>query len=138
MTVKIEHLVKAGTYELVKPPPDRKVITDRWVFRLKSDVHGNIVRYKARWVVHGYKQQEGIDFTATWAGVVKPASFRTLFAISAERNLHIEQMDVVTAFLYGFLDEDIYVTQPKDFAVDSTYVCHLLRALYDLKQAPRV
>ena len=138
MTVKVEHLVKANTYELIKSSSNRKVIIDRWVFRLKSDVHDNIVRYKARWIVHEYKQQKEIDFTVIWAEVIKSASFRTLFAISAKRNLYIEQMNVVTAFLYEFLDEDIYVTQSKDFAVDSIYVCHLFRALYDLKQTSRV
>ena len=63
MTVEVEHLIKADTYELIKSSSNRKVIIDRWVFRLKSDVHDNIVRYKARWVIHEYKQQKEIDFT---------------------------------------------------------------------------
>ena len=63
ITVEIEHLIKADTYELVKSSLNRKVIIDRWVFQLKSDVHDNIVRYKARWVIHEYKQQKEIDFT---------------------------------------------------------------------------
>ena len=138
METEVASLVENGTWELVKRPPGRAVITGRWVFKLKYGVDGRILRYKARWVVHGYKQKEGIDYNATWAGVVKPASFRTLFALAAERRLHAEQMDIVTAFLYGLLDEDVYVTQPEGFVEDPALVCHLIKALYGLKQAPRV
>ena len=74
------------------------------MFRIKYRLDGQITKYKARWVVHGYKQQEGVDYNKTWAGVVKPSSFHSLFAIAAERGLHMEQMDVVTAFIYGFLN----------------------------------
>ena len=114
------------------------MLTGRWVFKIKYGNDGQVLRYKARWVVHGYKQKEGMDYTHTWAGVVKSPSYRTLFAIAAERRLHAEQMDIVTAFLYGLVDELIYVTQPEGFIKDPDLVCQLIKALYDLKQAPRV
>ena len=60
-------------------------------------------------MVHGYKQQEGLDYNKTWAGVVKPSLFWSLFAIAAERDLHMEQIDIRMAFLYAFLDRDIFV-----------------------------
>ena len=126
------------TWKLANLPNGRKAITGRWVFKIKYGLDGSILRYKARWVIYGYKQMEGVDFSSTWAGVVKPASFRTLFAIAAARNLHILQLDIVTAFLYGLLDEEIYVSQPDGFIEDPTLVCHLRKALYGLKQAPRV
>ncbi len=108
------------------------------MFKIKYGLDGRILKYKARWVVHGYKQQHGIDYNETWSGVVKPATFRMMFGIAAIRDLHIEQMNVVTAFLYGFLDELVYVEQSHGFVINPDLVCKLNKALYGLKQAPRV
>jgi len=139
MKAEVDSLIENETWELVTPPNDRsKSLTGRWVFKIKYGLDGNILKYKARWVVHGYKQQYGIDYNETWSGVVKPATFRMMFGIAATRDLHIEQMDVVTAFLYGFLDELVYVEQPHGFVTDPDLVCRLKKALYGLKQAPRV
>lgn len=85
----------------------------KWVYKVKRDVHGEIARYKARWVVKGYLQQFGIDFDQTFAAVVKLMAFRVLFAIAAFYNLDIDQIDVKTAFLYGHIDQLIYVEQRK-------------------------
>ena len=74
----------------------------------------------------------------TFAAVVKPMSYKCLFGISVKRGYKIRQMDVVTAFLYGFLDETIYVEQPHFFELNSDVVCRLRKALYGLKQAPQV
>ncbi len=68
-----------------------------------------ILSYKARCVAHGFKQEEGIDFVKTFAAVVKPISYKCLFGVSFKRGYKIRQIDVVTAFLYGFLDEVIFV-----------------------------
>jgi hypothetical protein len=95
------------------------------------------LKYKARWVAHGYKQSHGIDFDDTFAAIVKPISYKTLMAISTKRGLHIRQMDVVTAFLYGFLDETVYVVQPIMYETGDE-VCKLRKALYELKQSPKV
>ena len=134
---EFDSLIKNETWDLTELPSDRKVLTGRWVFKIKYGLNGEIRKYKARWVVHGHKQKYGVDYNETWAGVVKPASFCSLFSIGASRNWHIKQMDVVTAFLYGLLDEVVYVEQPHGF-VQGVLVCRLKRALYGLKQAPRV
>jgi hypothetical protein len=89
-------------------------------------------------VVRGYEQREGFDYTETFASVVKPMSYKALFAIAAASDFAIEQMDVKTAFLYGNIEENIYVEQPTGLNEISGKVCKLLRALYGLKQAPRV
>lgn len=91
-------------------------------------------------MVSGYFQQFGIDFDLTFAAVVKPMAFRVLFAIAAYYNLDINQMDVKMAFLYGLIDQLVYVQIPKG-SEDSTnkkMVCKLLKALYGLKQASRL
>lgn len=136
---EMKSLVSNHTWTLVARPPDRKVLQARWVFRYKRNSQHQIIRHKARWVVKGFEQTMGIDYNETFASVVKPMSYKTLFALAAANDWEIEQMDVKTAFLYGSVDEDIYVEQPEGFiSSDSSKVCKLSKALYGLKQSPRV
>ncbi len=81
-----------------------KLLSGKWVFKIKRDVNGDIAWFKARWVVQGYLQQYRVDFDQTYAAVVKPMAFRVLFAIAAYYDFDIDQMDMKTAFLYGFID----------------------------------
>ena len=83
-------------------------------------------------------QQEGIDFYETFASVVKPISYKAIFAIAAAQDWELEQMDVKTAFLYGHIDTPIYMEQPQGCNDGSGRVCLLQKALYGLKQAPRI
>jgi hypothetical protein len=76
---------------------------------LKRGPKGDIARYKARWVVPGFQQREGLDYNETFASVVKPMSYKTMFAIAAAMDWDLEQMDVKTAFLYGDVEEEIFV-----------------------------
>ena len=99
---------------------------------------GEVLRHKARWVVRGFEQREGIDFNETFASVVKPMSYRALFAIAAANDWEIHAMDVKTAFLYGCVEEDIYVEQPEGFEDGTKLVWKLYKALYGLKQSPRI
>ena len=91
-------------------------------------------------MVKGYLQQFGVDFDQTFATVVKPMTFRVLFAIAAFLNLDIDQMDVKTAFLYGLIDQLVYVDIPKGTKSEDNrnMVCKLLKALYSVKQSPRL
>ena len=96
------------------------------------------MKFEARWVAHGYKQQERPHYTETFASVIKSISWKSMMGMSTKRGYRIHQMDVITAFLYGFLDEEIYIMQPTMFEDGTTRVCFLKKALYGLKQAPRV
>ncbi len=118
MTMEREYnsLMENGTWKLVSPSNGANVITGKWCFKLKKDRFGHILKYKARWVVHGYKLKEGLDYVETFAAVVKPMSNKCLFALGVQRGYRMRRMDVVTAFLYGFLDEVFYVEQPHLFA----------------------
>jgi Reverse transcriptase (RNA-dependent DNA polymerase) len=131
-------LMANGTWRLVEPPQHQKVLAARWVFKYKRGSANQILRYKARWVVKGYEQIQGVDYDQTFASVVKPMSYKALFAIAASLDLEIEQMDVKTAFLYGAVEEDIYVNQPEGYNDNTGRVCKLNKALYGLKQSPRV
>jgi hypothetical protein len=138
MLEEVNSLHQNHTWELVDPPKDRRVLSGKWVFKLKRGPHGEIIRHKSRWVVRGFTQEEGIDYDETFASVVKPMSYKALFAIGAALDLEIEQMDVKTAFLYGDIDHEIYVEQPHHMTDDTPRVCKLRKALYGLKQAPRI
>lgn len=120
-------------------PSHANVIGTKWIFKNKTDELGNVVRNKARLVAQGYTQVEGIDFDATFAPVARIESIRLLLAIACFLNIKLHQMDIKSAFLNGYLNEEAYVEQPKGF-VDSSkpdYVYKLDKALYELKEAPR-
>lgn len=143
MTEELDQLYKNDTWKLV--PRDEIELSHRplggkWVYKVKQDVDGNIARFKARWVVKGYLQQFGVDFDQKFAAVVKPMAFRVLFAIATYFDLDIDQMDVKTAFLYGLINQLIYVEMPKwtKTKANKNMVCKLLKALYGLKQSPRL
>jgi len=115
------------------------VIGTKWVFRNKMDENGNIVRNKGRLVAKGYNQEEGIDFDETCAPIARLEVVRLLFAYACLCNFKLFQMDVKSVFLNGFLNEEVYVSQPPCFE-DHLYPNHvfkLKKALYGLKQAPR-
>ena len=133
-------LIKNNTWELTPLPPGRKAIGTRWVFRIKQNANGSIERYKARWVAKGFSQHAGVDYNKTFAPVAKFPSIRVLLAVATQLNLELHQMDVDTAFLYGVIKEDIYITQLEGFidTVHPNWVCHMKQALYGLKQAPHV
>ena len=138
--MKDEHgsLVNNKTWTLVARPKDRRVLGGKWVYKLKRGPDGEILRWKARWVVRGFEQEEGLDYNETFASVVKPMSYKAMFAIAAALDLEVHQMDVKTAFLYGDVDEEIYVEQPTGLEDGTNRVCRLNKALYGLKQSPRI
>lgn len=116
----------------------KHILRGRWVFKIKRAADGSVQKYKARWVVRGFEQVEGSDYAETFAAVVKPMSYKALFAIAAAMDYEIEQMDVKTAFLYGNVDDEVYVEQPVGYEEDPDSVCQLDKALYGLKQSPRI
>jgi hypothetical protein len=139
MVDEYDSLIENGTWTLVDPPPGRRILRGKWVYKIKRGSNGEILRYKARWVVRGFEQEQGLDYNETFASVVKPMSYKALFALAAAHDLELEQMDVKTAFLYGDIEEEIYVEQPPEVGdKHSGKVCRLNKALYGLKQSPRV
>lgn len=110
---ELNALVKMNTWIDAKLPEDRKPISARRVFTRKCNGQGSVVRYKARLVARGYSQCEGIDYTETFAPVVGYESFRTLLALAAINKIKISQFDIKAAFLYGMLEEEIYLELPE-------------------------
>ncbi len=112
---------------------NRQVINSQQGFKLKKNRNGHILRYKARCVAHGFKQKRGINFIETLAACVKSMSYKCLFRVSVKCRYTIRQMDVVTAFLYGFLSEILYFEQANLFELKPKLVCSLRKALSRLK-----
>ncbi|GJU96158.1 zinc finger, CCHC-type containing protein [Tanacetum coccineum] len=102
-------------------------------------VDGSIDKYKARLVIQGFRQKEGIDFFDTYAHVARISTIRLLLALAAIHDLVIHQMDVKTTFLNGDLDEVIYMKQPEGFHYGPVLSFHTFnkKSLYGLKQAPK-
>lgn len=136
MLDEINSLKKNQVYKVVERPKEN-IVTSRWVFVTKRNPNGDINRYKARLVARGFSQIYGIDYTETYAPVVNSSSIRLLFAYASVEKLCIGQFDVKTAFLYGELEETIYMEPPEGFKEANDKVWLLVKSLYGLKQAPR-
>ncbi|MCO5601449.1 hypothetical protein L7F22_055572 [Adiantum nelumboides] len=140
MNSKYQSLMANGTWQLVPAPPNRKLVTCKWLLRKKFHADGSVSRYKARLVARGFTQIPGMDYSETFSPVLRITSFEVLIAIAALFGFLLHQMDVRTAFLNGDLQEEIYMSQP-DGGYTSLqhldYVCRLLKALYGLKKSPR-
>ena len=139
MEEELNQFTRNDVWTLAPKPPHKVIIGTRWVFRNKLDESGNVVRNKARLVAQGYNQQEGIDFTETFAPIARLEAIRILLAFTSHKNIKLYQMDVKSAFLNGFIEEEVFVKQPPGFE-DINFKDHvfkLKKALYGLKQAPR-
>ena len=139
MQEELEQFKRNEVWELVPRPEGTNVIGTKWIFKNKTNEEGVITRNKARLVAQGYTQIEGVDFDETFAPVARLESIRLLLGVACILKFKLYQMDVKSAFLNGYLNEEVYVEQPKGF-VDPTHPDHVYRlkkALYGLKQAPR-
>ncbi|GJU69519.1 retrovirus-related pol polyprotein from transposon TNT 1-94 [Tanacetum coccineum] len=139
MQEELNQFIANDVWELVPQPKNMTVIGTKWVFRNKLDENGIVSRNKARLVAQGYNQQEGIDYDETYAPVARLESIRILLAYACALDFKLFQMDVKSAFLNGFINEEVYVAQPPGF-IDfekPNHVYKLKKALYGLKQAPK-
>ena len=124
---------------MVLKPKDRTIIGTKWVFRNKLDEQGTVTKNKERLVVQGYNQEEGIDYEETFAPVARIEAIRILIAFATFMKFKLYQMDVKSAFLNGYLKEEVYVMQPPGFE-STEFLNHVFKldiALYGLKQALR-
>ncbi|GKB49979.1 retrovirus-related pol polyprotein from transposon TNT 1-94 [Tanacetum coccineum] len=139
MQEELNQFIANDVWELVPQPKNMTIIGTKWVFRNKLDENGVVSRNKARLVAQGYNQQEGIDYDETYAPVARLESIRILLAYACALDFKLFQMDVKSAFLNGFINEEVYVAQPPGF-IDFEKLDHvykLKKALYGLKQAPK-
>ena len=114
MKSEYNSIIDNKTWELCDLPPDKNVISTKWVFKKKVDNEGKI-KYKARIVARGFTQRPGIDYQDTYSPVVRFTTLRILFAYAARHDLNIYHWDVDSAFLQGEVDEELYLEQPEGF-----------------------
>ena len=140
MEDEIQSIHKNQTWNLVPLPPNKKAITSKWIFKTKPGLNGAPERLKARLVAHGFEQRYSVDFEETFAPVIKWSTIRALTARAAQLKHEIHHLDVKTAFLYEKITDEIYMAQPFGFTLPGQehLVCKMNRALYGLRQSPRM
>ncbi|GKC78395.1 retrovirus-related pol polyprotein from transposon TNT 1-94 [Tanacetum coccineum] len=136
---ELNQFVANNVWGLVPQPKNMTIMGTKWMFRNKLDENGVVSRNKARLVAQGYNQQEGIDYDETYAPVARLESIRILLVYACALDFKLFQIDVKSAFLNSFINEEVYVAQPPGF-IDfdkPDHVYKLKKALYGLKQAPK-
>jgi hypothetical protein len=134
---EMDSLENNQTWDLVQLPAGKRALQNKWIYKLKEE-DGDKKRYKARIVVKGFAQNNGIDFDEIFSPIVKMTSIRNILSLVAVEDLHLEQLDVKIVFLHGDLEEEIYMQQPQGYEVKGkeNLVCRLNKILYGLNQAP--
>ncbi|GJR44789.1 retrotransposon protein, putative, ty1-copia subclass [Tanacetum coccineum] len=139
MNVEMQSMKDNEVWELVDLPPNGKTVGHKWLFKKKTDMDGAVHTYKARLVAKGFTQTPRIDYEETFSPVADIRAIRILIAIAAFYDYEIWQMDVKTAFLNGYLNEEVYMEQPEGFVSQKfpNRVCKLKHSIYGLKHASR-
>jgi len=139
MQEELNQFQRNDVRDLVPKPHKKNIIRTKWVFINKMNEQGEVVRNKARLVAQGYSQQEGIDYTETFAPITRLEAIRLLLSYVVNHGIILYQMDVKSAFLSGVISEEVFVKQPPSFEdlKHPDHVYKLKKLLYGLKQAPR-
>ena len=127
-------------FELVPRPSDRRIVSHKFVLKIKRDEKGSISRYKARLVARGYTQEYGIDYSETFSPVASINTILVMLALAASYGWEVHQMDFDTAYLNAPLTEEVYMEAPEELLRSrdkADYVVRLKKALYGLKQSGR-
>jgi hypothetical protein len=117
MQLEMDAVEQNHTWELADLPRGHRTITLKWVFKLKRDEAGTIVKHKARLVARGFLQQEGVNFDDAFTPVARMESVRLILALASQEGWRVHHMDVKSAFLNGDLKEEVYVHQPSGFTI---------------------
>jgi hypothetical protein len=117
---------------------NRRVLRDKWVYKIKRERHDEILRYKTRWVIREFEQVERLDYTKTFVSMIKSMSYKTMYVIIVVNDWEIEQMNVKTTFLYDKIHENVFVVQFTRFEQEINKICKLNKTLYDFKQFSRI
>jgi len=135
MQEELNQFQRNDVWDLVPKPQKKKIIGKKWLFRNKLNEQGEVVRNKARLVAQGYSQQEGIDYTETFAPVARLEAIRLLLSYAVNHGIILYQIDVKSAFLNGVISEEVFVKQPPGFEdlKHPDHVYKLKKLLYGLK-----
>nr|GFC17960.1 copia protein [Tanacetum cinerariifolium] len=139
---EMQQFINQEVWKLVPLPKGKYAIGIKWILKNKKDARGIVVRNKARLVAQGHRQEEGIDYDEVFAPeppVARIEAIRLFLAFASYMGFLVYQMDVKSAFLYGEIEKEVYVTQPKGVEDPHfpKHVYRVVKALYGLHQAPR-
>ncbi|GJW80916.1 retrovirus-related pol polyprotein from transposon TNT 1-94 [Tanacetum coccineum] len=139
MQEEIHKFERLQVWELVPCPDKVMLIKLKWIYKVKTNEFGGVLKNKARLVTPGFKQEEGINIEELFTLVARIEAIRIFVANAANKNMTIFQMDIKKDFLNGELKEEVYVSQPEGFVDQDnpSHVYKLKKAMYGLKQAPR-
>nr|GEU62612.1 putative reverse transcriptase, RNA-dependent DNA polymerase, Gag-polypeptide of LTR copia-type [Tanacetum cinerariifolium] len=138
MNSELEALFGNNTWILTDLHVNRKTIGCKWLFKIKYKSSDEIERYKARLIAKDYSQRKGIDYEETFSPVVKMVTVRCVISLVMHNSWPLYQLDVHNIFLYGGLNENVYMDLPLGYYdVSETKVCKLVKSLYGLKQSPK-
>lgn len=141
MKAELDALIRNNTWQLVTLPQEKISIGCKWVYKVKFLSDGSVERYKARLVAKGFTQQAGVDFLDTFSPVAKLVSVKLMLTLAAAKGWYLCHLDINNAFLYGDLEEAIYMELPPGLVAPGQYptytVCKLHKSLYGLRQASR-
>ncbi len=131
-------LFERNVFSLTEAPENATILDTKWVFKVKYKDDGTIEKFKARLVVRGYKQREGIDFSSTFAPVVRSKTIKLLLSLAAQHGLKLVQLDFTNAFVNSDLPDNLYIKIPEGLQTNETHgkVYKLEKSLYGLRQAP--
>ncbi|GKC93403.1 gag-pol polyprotein, partial [Tanacetum coccineum] len=119
MQDEMHQFKRLDVWELVPRPDGKNIIAVKWLWKNKSDAENIVIQNKSRPIAKGYKQEEGIDFEESFAPVARLEAVRIFIAFVAHKNITIFQMDVKTIFLNSLLKEEVYVSQPDGFSIQT-------------------
>nr|GEV56911.1 putative ribonuclease H-like domain-containing protein [Tanacetum cinerariifolium] len=139
MQKEMQQFYHQKVWKLVPLPDGKIAIGTKWILKNKRDARGIVVRNKAKLVAQGHRQEEGIDYDEVFAPVARIEAIRLFLAFASYTGFMVYQMDVKSAFFYGEIEEEVYVTQPNGFEDphNPKHVYRVVKALYGLHQAPR-
>ncbi len=117
---------------------NRRVLRDKWIYKIKRKEHDEILRYKTRWMIRDFKQIEKLNYIKTFVSMIKWMNYKAMYVIIVVNDWKVEQMNVKTVFLYDKIHENVFVVQFTSFEQKINKVCKLNKALYDLKRFSKI
>ncbi|KAJ1518865.1 hypothetical protein ONE63_011517 [Megalurothrips usitatus] len=140
MREEMENMKKHEAWEIVPRPEKKNIIGSKWVYKIKKNENGDIVKYKSRLVGQGFSQVKGVDYKETYPPVLIKKSIKILLSIAVEKGFKTRHIDVLSAYLNSHIKEEVYMEQPKGFQEGENpkeFVCRLRRSIYGLHQSGR-
>jgi hypothetical protein len=134
MEEELALMAKYEVWDVVDEPDDTNIVGSRWVFRIKRDSNGKILKYRARLVAQGFTQMYGVDFQDTFAPVARLSSIRAVIALAASEDWELHQMDVKSAYLNSPIDTAVYMRLPPGHSQKGK-VARVKRGIYGLRQS---